>query len=84
MWQWEATSKVVSQNNTTVFQSYFCARDYLKPSEGGLLLVLSKKIDVVVISVPEEHLFSLVEAMVHHHYIGLVERTIERIEWNKG
>ena len=53
MWQWEATFKVyISQNVTTLFA--VCARDYLKPREGGLLLVLSKKIDVVVISMPEE------------------------------
>ena len=56
MRQRKATSKVFSHNIAAllIFEIYFCARDYLRPREGGSLLVLSKKIDVVAISVPEE------------------------------
>ena len=37
-----------------IFELYLGALDYLRPREGGSLLVLSKKIDVLAISVPEE------------------------------
>ena len=49
------TLKVIRQNLTALFQSFFTSRgpDYLKPGEGGSLLVLSKMVDVVIVSGPE-------------------------------